>query len=258
LGGNLDPLERSLLQFAMASAAAGLRKLRARKRHRDWIATHPNKPRLYNRRWYRSNHSEIAKRRRQPDNLSKKSKFSKQYQKTEAYKNGRRDLYKRHGDKIRAKSRAFSKSARGRKYQSEYKRIRRRNIPGVRFAEWSRTFVNRALWKARTSKKFKRSEMFGCDLDSLKLHIESLFEPWMNWSNRGTWDVDHIIPVKAFDLSDPEHQRWCFYFKNLRPLRKCDNQSKGGLIPNPLPSWLPSHIAERITLRSKQQVCPPS
>lgn len=57
-------------------------------------------------------------------------------------------------------------------------------------------------------------------LEELKAHIESLFEPWMNWGNHGiynretwkdddpttwVWNVDHIIPHQYFEYDSMEH-----------------------------------------------------
>jgi len=43
----------------------------------------------------------------------------------------------------------------------------------------------------------------GYSAKQLKEHIESQFEPWMNWENHGnysadrqTWQIDHVIPLK--------------------------------------------------------------
>jgi len=48
----------------------------------------------------------------------------------------------------------------------------------------------------------------------------------MSWENRSEWHVDHRIPCNAFDLSDPEQQRLCFWYRNLQPLWGFDNLSK--------------------------------
>jgi hypothetical protein len=68
----------------------------------------------------------------------------------------------------------------------------------------------------------------------LKEHIESLFEPWMNWENWGTynlktwndnnvatwkWQIDHIIPHSSFkynSMEDIEFKK-CWALSNLRP-----------------------------------------
>lgn len=74
-------------------------------------------------------------------------------------------------------------------------------------------------------------------VQELKLHLEKLWEPWMNWNNYGgktnkkekTWQIDHIIPHIKFpykDLKDPLFQE-CWALSNLRPLEKIDNMKKG-------------------------------
>ena len=56
----------------------------------------------------------------------------------------------------------------------------------------------------------------------------------MNWKNYGShWHIDHIIPVTAFDLENPEHVSRCFHFSNLRPLPARENLRKGNRITDP-------------------------
>ncbi len=49
----------------------------------------------------------------------------------------------------------------------------------------------------------------------------------MSWENYGRtakkdytnlWHFDHIIPCDAFDFTDDDEVRACFYYKNLQPL----------------------------------------
>lgn len=72
--------------------------------------------------------------------------------------------------------------------------------------------------------------LLGCSFEALRRHLQSLWEPWMSWENYGRgdgqWSIDHIVPVSAFDLTDPEQQKLCFHYSNLRPLRHCDNRKK--------------------------------
>lgn len=62
------------------------------------------------------------------------------------------------------------------------------------------------------------------------MHIESLFQDGMTWDNRGQgsgkWEIDHIVAVGLFDLQDPEQQRQCFHYTNLRPLWHEDHKAK--------------------------------
>ena len=67
----------------------------------------------------------------------------------------------------------------------------------------------------------------GCTPDELRDWLESQFEPWMNWNNKGKWHIDHIVPCSSFDLTDKEQQAVCFNWRNLRPLDGRKNISKG-------------------------------
>jgi hypothetical protein len=64
----------------------------------------------------------------------------------------------------------------------------------------------------------------GCSLPEFKNYIESKFEPWMTWENRGKyngkfnygWDIDHIIPsITAINESDIIKLN---HYANLQPL----------------------------------------
>jgi hypothetical protein len=71
----------------------------------------------------------------------------------------------------------------------------------------------------------KIGPLIGCSKPELVAHIEAQFQPGMSWENygRGGWEIDHIIPCGAFDLTEPAQQRACFHFTNLRPLWRIDN-----------------------------------
>jgi len=77
-------------------------------------------------------------------------------------------------------------------------------------------------------KKTKRTtEYIGCSIEELKTHIEMQFNELMNWENYGSyWHIDHIIPCTAWDLSIEEDNKYCWNFRNLRPLESSENQSK--------------------------------
>ena len=72
-------------------------------------------------------------------------------------------------------------------------------------------------------------ELIGCSVSKLMKHLEGKFQDGMTWETRGVhgWHVDHIIPCKVFDLTDPEQQKQCFHYTNLQPLWAEDNLKKG-------------------------------
>ena len=78
-------------------------------------------------------------------------------------------------------------------------------------------------------KSASTTKLIGCTVDELRQHIESKFEPWMNWENQGLggWDIEHIIACAKFNLIDPEQQRACFNWSNLQPMEHIANIKKG-------------------------------
>lgn len=110
-----------------------------------------------------------------------------------------------------------------------------------------------ALFRQRKIKKPDHTEaLLGCTIGQAKEYIETQFQSGMSWDNRASFVIDHLIPVSAFDLSDIEEAHWSFNFLNLRPITQHDNGVKFNTLPNPLPCWLPAHLAARIIERASE------
>lgn len=75
---------------------------------------------------------------------------------------------------------------------------------------------------------FKKSEntqkILGCSFEEFKIYLESKFENWMCWENKGLyngefnfgWDIDHIIPLStAYNEEDIVRLN---HYTNLQPL----------------------------------------
>jgi hypothetical protein len=65
----------------------------------------------------------------------------------------------------------------------------------------------------------------GCTVEHLKKHIESLFQPGMNWNNwtYTGWHIDHIKALSTFDLTDTKQFADACHYTNLQPLWWKDN-----------------------------------
>lgn len=65
-------------------------------------------------------------------------------------------------------------------------------------------------------------KLIGCTWLELKEHIEKQFKDGMNWENHGKgegkWNIDHIIPFAAFDLTIEKNQYIVSWYKNLQPM----------------------------------------
>ena len=88
----------------------------------------------------------------------------------------------------------------------------------------------RRLWQELKGKPRAASalELLGCSIEYFLFYIEKQFKPGMTWANyaRFGWNLDHIQPVRSFDLSDPEQQKACFHYTNFQPLWWRENLTK--------------------------------
>lgn len=68
----------------------------------------------------------------------------------------------------------------------------------------------------------------GGSLEEIRKYIESQFSEGMSWSKvlRGEIHLDHIIPIKWFNLSDKLEVKKAFDYRNLQPLWAIDNRKK--------------------------------
>ena len=87
-----------------------------------------------------------------------------------------------------------------------------------------RSAISNILKERGFRKKSKTLEILGCNIDDFKSHLESKFENWMNWNNRGLyngdlnygWDIDHIIPVSS--AKTEKDLLLLNHYTNLQPL----------------------------------------
>lgn len=74
------------------------------------------------------------------------------------------------------------------------------------------------------TKKSRTYEILGCSFEEFKIHLESKFESWMSWDNRGKyngdfkygWDIDHIIPLASAKTEEDIIR--LNHYTNLQPL----------------------------------------
>ena len=166
----------------------------------------------------------------------------KEYQDNKAYNKA---YYQANKEKINDKAKAYNKAYRNatlekRKAQAKayyqknkakhVKRVvintnKRRQIDPVFKLRTNMTAsISKAIKRKNWKKTSKTEQMLGCSFEQFKQHIESKFESWMTWDNRGLynglpnygWDVDHIIPVSSAKTIEELH-KLCHY-TNLQPL----------------------------------------
>lgn len=87
-----------------------------------------------------------------------------------------------------------------------------------------RSSMSKNLKRFNINKKNRTSDILGCSFEEFKNYLESKFESWMTWENRGLyngelnygWDIDHIIPLSS-GKTEEEILRLS-NFINLQPL----------------------------------------
>jgi len=110
------------------------------------------------------------------------------------------------------------------------KRSRKRYATDINYRTLSniRSRINHALGK---NKKDHTIDLLGCTMEFMNAHIEKQFKPGMTWDNQGKgdggWEIDHIIPFAAFDLTNRDEQFIVCWYQNLQPLWGHENASKG-------------------------------
>ena len=115
------------------------------------------------------------------------------------------------------------------KCTSDYKRNRRKVDVPFKLKRLTAARIRKAVRRGLTKKSANTKDLLGCTFEYLKEYLAAKFQPgmsWENWSN-STWHIDHIKPMTAFDLADPEQQRTCCHYTNLQPLWAAENIRKG-------------------------------
>jgi len=117
-------------------------------------------------------------------------------------------------------------------YKRVYEYNKRRMSEDILFSmsQNIRSSIRMSLNSLGYKKTSRTHEILGCTFEEFKLYLESKFESWMNWDNRGLyngelnygWDIDHIIPSSSA-LTEEEILRLNHY-TNLQPLCSYTNR----------------------------------
>ena len=86
----------------------------------------------------------------------------------------------------------------------------------------------------RRHKKYKDSyvDNLSCGKYEFLDYIESLFQEGMTWGNYGRtsgvngWEIDHIKPLKNYDLTNYDEFKEAAHYTNCRPLWAKENNQK--------------------------------
>jgi hypothetical protein len=185
------------------------------RKQRIYRKQNKDKAKAYSKQYYLKNKIKIL--------LKAKTKYEKQ---RKIILERHREYYNRNVIKIRKWANNYAKYNREKinKYrQKEYK-----NNVFFRISSIARARIIKAL--KNNQKQGYTIDLLGCSIRYLKSYLEKKFTKDMNWENWGIgknkWQIDHIIPCCAFDLTKKLEQKKCFNYKNLQPLWAVDNYAK--------------------------------
>lgn len=156
---------------------------------------------------------QIMKNKWNKDNEDKVREYQKEYHQEhrEERLSNMREYHQENKERDRPKRRAYKNN----KYHTD---------PNYRIKEAYSSRIRGALKKG--SKHAGTLELLGCTIPELREWLEKRFFPGMTWDNFGDWNIEHIQPCCAFDLTKISHQKYCFHYLNLRPYWANDNLVK--------------------------------
>lgn len=173
------------------------------------------------RRWYYENKAPSSSGPRVP--MTKEERKIKKAEKAKIYLSDPVNHVKSLERSCRYRSLPESKARR-----RENDKKRKAEDPQYKLTCNLRSRVNRAI--KSEYRNGSAVQDLGCSVPELKAHLESRFQSGMSWDNWGKgvgfWNIDHIMPLTAFDLTDRQHFLLASCYLNLQPLWYEDNMSK--------------------------------
>ncbi len=112
-----------------------------------------------------------------------------------------------------------------RDYFAKYQRERRATDVDFKLRGLLRGRINSCIrfrkragkWSGKKAGSHVRD--LGCSITQLISYMEDKFTPEMTWDNHGAfWEIDHVVPLANFDLTDRKQFLKACHFTNLQPL----------------------------------------
>ena len=190
---------------------------------KEWAIKNANKLRVYYANYYVEN-SDKKKQYAAEQRKNNKEVFAKRdrayaQKNKESIREYKRQYYQDNKKSINDKSIVFLKNNLNARLASN---LRRRLVTAIK----------------RGSKAGSAVKDLGCTINEFKNYLEFKFQPGMTWENYGfgknKWNIDHIMPLVSFDLSDRKQFLKSCHYTNMQPLWMLDNFKKGAKCPEDL------------------------
>lgn len=217
------------------------------------------KEKKYKSTWYASLTDEerityIEKQKLRHANLSDEKKVEYKLKSKEKYWNNVEEnrkkalVYTRENrDKVLVQKKRYREKNKDKIRQDwrKYKLNKKKTCPLFRLSTRIRKTIALSIKNSGLKKSKRTEEILGCSFEFFKAHIESQFQPWMTWDNRGLfngtidfgWDLDHIIPMSS--AKTEEDVLRLNHYSNFQPLCGFVNRFVKKDIVSDIPSPLP-------------------
>ncbi len=165
------------------------------------------KKRLYDKQFYEANRNNLKEKRK--DYLLKTSESTKKVKKI-WYEQNKKNVIS---------------------HQNNYKKNKRETDNLFKLTENIRGLITSSFKNKSFNKKIKTEQILGCSFSDFLKHLESKFESWMDWDNKGKyngqfnygWDIDHIIPLSSAKTEEDVIR--LNHYTNLQPLCSHTNRN---------------------------------
>lgn len=156
----------------------------------------------------------LCRKEYRKDNIEKIKKYEQTYSKTDKFKESQKNYKNKNKEELN-------------QYRKKYRKDVLLNDHLFILKSAIRDSIRHRLKFKGILKKDTTQNILGCTFEEFKKHIESLWEPWMNWDNYGnpkdgifepnkTWDLDHITPIST--AKTEEEVYFLNKFTNFQPL----------------------------------------
>jgi len=203
----------------------------------------------YNKEYYINNRDQKLKYQKEYQSLNKEtiSNYQKEYQKeyyinnkdinkdvkieySKKYYEVNREIKIKYSKEYYVKNKEYKEKYR-KEYNSKNKdknrertKLKLKNDIIFKLSKRMRDLIIRSFKNKGYTKTSKTQEILGCSFEDFKLYLESNFESWMNWNNKGLyngdfyygWDIDHVIPLSS--AKTEEEIILLNHYTNLQPL----------------------------------------
>lgn len=181
--------------------------------HKNYILNNPDKALKYKENQSKSDFSKINRKKYREENKEK----VKEQLKLSRLKNKKKNDETAKNYRIKNKEKIAKK-------RNETRKIRKSKDPLFSLVSTIRVSIVNSLKRNGYSKKAKTFEILGCTFEEFKIHLESKFENWMTWENRGLyngelnygWDIDHVLPISSAKTEEDIIK--LNHYTNLQPL----------------------------------------